>query len=267
MHELMYCQYKKEAMDSEFINRILTRLTSNNVKQVSEWASSFSESSNANTKNDEDIHTVSVRDLKLAELKEDVQLDESWNLAEETQDMKESNVALLWKRMDNDSVNKYMAMTMIDFQEHVNPKDLLTAIACLCSDLSLCRQLDPNLSTITMTKESDTILVYMHYKSPSLIVKDRDFVFRIYRPEYTDNAAMFVACSVTDPKYPEQQDKVRGNLKLMAWSIHKPNLDSSTLHIYYVLHSDPNGLIPKFLVNHVLYKRMNILSQCKSMLL
>ncbi|KAH3761609.1 START domain [Pelomyxa schiedti] len=88
------------------------------------------------------------------------------------------------------------------------------------------------------------------FKSPSMMVSARDFVFlSISTFDAASNSGIVVSQSVDLPEIPEKKPYVRGDLMISGYII-EPE-PSGGMHINYFAQLDPKGWIPTAVVNSV----------------
>ena len=92
---------------------------------------------------------------------------------------------------------------------------------------------------------------YALYKSPSMFVSNRDFVYVDEEATEADGSFYFTTKSVTHPKAPETKGNVRGNIEIAGYYLKPTNAEQTEWDCTYITVLDLCGSIPSAIVRSV----------------
>eukprot|EP00762_Andalucia_godoyi_P007836 ANDGO_01771.mRNA.1 Steroidogenic acute regulatory-like protein 1 len=110
------------------------------------------------------------------------------------------------------------------------------------------------LDTLLDTAEEKSLIEYALYKSPAMMVSQRDFVTGRYVKKMEDGSWVIVAVSTTHASAPEVKGVVRADTKQSGWVFRPSPEDPNKTFVTSVTAVDPKGWIPAPVVNAVAVK-------------
>lgn len=126
-------------------------------------------------------------------------------------------------------------------------KSPISEVMKLLNDNNRVMEYDNTLESIKVIEEiSNQSIVYTITKKPGPFIDKRDCITVLnYKEE--DGSIIYFGGSIDYPNFPINKGNVRGEVPLIGYLL--TLVDDLNTKIVYVIHVDPKGLVPKFMIN------------------